>query len=58
MRPMVSLGRMRERAMGLLIRLEVGLGVVIDGETGGVMGRKLLSTHGMIPVFSRAVRAL
>ena len=39
MRPMASLGKTRERAMGLLIQLEVGLGVVIDGETGGVMGR-------------------
>jgi hypothetical protein len=40
-RPMVSLGRMREEGMGLLILLEVGLGVVIDGGTGGVMGRRL-----------------
>ena len=39
MRPMVSLGKTREREMRLLIRLEVGLGVVIDGETAGVMGR-------------------
>ena len=46
MRPMVSLGRMRERAMGLLIRLEVGLGVVIDGETAGVMGRNLFRRMG------------
>jgi len=46
MRPMGSLGKMRERGMGLSIRLEVGLGVVIDGETGGVMGRNLFRRTG------------
>jgi hypothetical protein len=38
MRHMGSLGRMRLGGMGLLIRLEVGLGVVINGGIGGVTG--------------------
>jgi hypothetical protein len=39
MRLMGSLGRMRQGGMELLIRLEVELGVVINGGIGGVMGR-------------------
>ena len=39
MRPMGSLGRMKQGGMGLLILLVVGLGVVINGGIGGVMGR-------------------
>lgn len=40
MRHMVSLGKLREGGMGLLILMEVGSGVVINGGIGGVMGRR------------------
>jgi len=46
MRPMGFLGRMKQGGMGLLILLEVGLGVVINGVIGGVMGGSLLRGMG------------
>ena len=46
MTPMVSLGRMKQEEMELSIRLEVELGVVINGGIGGVMGRSLSRCEG------------